>query len=109
MSYCIVSVIYGVPLSDEIQQVFTDLDWEIDEQEDAGFVELYTSGGPGAGYFGVELYEFDECRYSLAVDKIPFKPTKAQIAKVARTIKALPPALQKVLEPVGVYFVFHSS
>ncbi len=107
MTYCIVNVIYGVPLNKEAYDEFENLG--IDTEE---VCTLLYSGGAEVepGFCGVELDEFDEATdMALQVSKLKMTPTPAQIKNAHAKIAKLPPTVRALLQPTDVYFIFSTS
>ena len=115
MSYAIVSVVYGVPLTEECIRLINE--WEADTNSDkwfednngvCGFTTLYSASGPGAGYCGVQLDSLDSYCSQL-VDAIRMTPTTEEVEKATKLVKALPPELRKLTGKIGVYFIWSDA
>lgn len=114
MSYAIVSVIYGVPKTEEALEKIDE--WEAADDErwtdgdhgTCGFHDLYSASGPGAGFCGVELGELDSYRGQLVSD-VRLVPTEEEKLKAEALVAALDPELRKLTGPIGVYFIWSDS
>ena len=113
--YAICSIIYGIPITEELYPVIKDENDELfkkypDLPEMAGFETMYSGGSNiQPGYLGVELDEFDECCDAMAVSSLRMKPTQEELEKVAAMVKDLPQEVIDVALPVDVYFVWSTS
>ena len=118
--YSIITVIYGIPLTQELEERNSDLidadpeesDPTIHEDmEEYGFEIMYTgSGNHTPGYCGVELSEFDECSDSyLPISEVAMVPTDEQKAEAHAKIEALDDRFKDLLPAVSVYFIFSTS
>jgi len=108
--YAIGHVIYGIPLTKEIEKVCEKtLGVEVGE-EDGGFFTTHYSGhvAPDAGFCGVELAAFDECS-NFPLSKIAKKPTAAQKMEAKAKIAALPPEIKKIMPKTDTWVVWSTS
>lgn len=115
MSCAIVTVVYGVPLTEEcidlINEWESDMDsdkWFEDEKGACGFTSLYSASGPGNGYCGVELGELESYGNQLVSD-VRMKPTAEEKKQAEELVAALPPELRKLTGKIGVYFIWSDS
>jgi hypothetical protein len=114
MSYAIIKVVYGVPKTEEICDKLAE--WESADDErwydgdhgTSGFTDLYSAGGPGFGYCGVELDELSSYGQDL-VSAYKFTPTEKQKKEAEELVAALDPELRKMAGPVGVYFIWSDA
>lgn len=106
--YCIMTVIYGVPLN---QKVYDEVENMGHEPEDLGMETLYSGAGDiTPGYCGVELSTFDEATdMSLLVSSIKMVPDQKQINEANKLIAALPSKIQSMLPKPDVFIIFHTS
>lgn len=113
MTYCIVKIIYGTPLNDKAQNEFEKLGIDTEEifEGKFGCTLLYSGNAEtDPAFCGVELDEFDEATdMALDVSKLKMTPSANQIKIAREKISKLPPSVQKLLQPLGIYFIFHSS
>ena len=110
MSYSIQNIIYGIPLTQKINEFISDDESEEStELEDHGFESLYTSSGDYAGYCGVTLAVLDECADYRPISEFNVKPTAKQKATAMKLVKALDPKIRKLAPKVGIYIVYSSS
>ena len=106
--YCIVDVIYGSPITQEIIDELAKLALE---PADVGYEMLYSGGGDTPpGYVGECLDTFDEATdMALPVSSLMMRPDTAQITRANRKFKELPREIRKMAKPLDVYFVFYTS
>lgn len=106
--YCIVTVIYGVPVRrdalDEVERLGL-------EPEDRGIITKSSGGGSEIpAYSGIELSGFDECQIALPITSIRHTPTAAEVAKTTALIAKLPSSVRKkIKDPIGTYYIFSTS
>jgi len=108
--YAIGHVIYGIPLTKEIEKVCEKtLGVEVGE-EDGGFFTTHYSGhvAPDAGFCGVELATFDECS-NFPLSKITKTPTRAEKVKAVAKIAALPKEIKRIMPQIGAWVVWSTS
>jgi hypothetical protein len=107
--YTIGHVIYGAPITKEIEEVAEQRDEEVSEY-DGGYFETFYHGGASKeqGYIGIELKEFDECE-DLLFSELDIEPTDEQRQEVVDKIGTLPEEYRKVLKPIDRYIVWSSS
>lgn len=115
MSYAIVSVIYGVPLTEDCIDLInkwesdtTSDKWFEDDDGTCGFTTLYSASGPRNGYCGVELDQLNSYNNQL-VSAVRTVPTEAEIEKATALVNKLYPELRSQTGPIGVYFVWSDS
>jgi hypothetical protein len=115
MSYAIIKVVYGVPKTEAVSEKIDE--WEGDTDSDkwfegddgaCGFTDLYSAGGPGFGYCGVELDELHSYGQDL-VSGYKFTPTDEQKKEAERLVAALDPELKELAGPIGVYFIWSDA
>ena len=117
--YSIVNVIYGIPITDEIEKRNQELlDADPNEEDESlgeelecyGFETFYSGSHSGiVGYLGVELSDFDECHSYLKFKDLKFEPTPAQKAEAEKKIANLDNRFKDVLPEIGVYLIFSTS
>lgn len=117
MTYAIATIIYGIPLNDDVHNIIfnwlqqTGEDEGIDEFVDEHFTTLYTAYGGPAGYCGVEIFEFsegDDIDISLLKDKL-VTPSSEIISKAEKEILKISKELLKLLPKPDLYLVWNSS
>jgi hypothetical protein len=115
MSYAIVKVVYGVPLTEDCIDLINKWEsdpncdkWTEDDDGPCGFTSLYAAGGTGNGFCGVELDELDSYGNQL-VSKVRMVPTKEEKKKAEKKIAELDPQLRELTGEVGVYFIWSDS
>lgn len=113
MTYAIVNVMYGVPLSHNqypeerselIQVAIEEADTDKDE---AGFHRFYSGGSdvtPAA--FGIILGKFDEATHHTEMSEVLKEPTQEQLLKFQEALEALGPELYVSLSEYGKPRVF---
>ncbi len=115
MSYSRVSIIYGVPLTEDCVDLINK--WESDVTSDkwfeddygcCGFAQLYTAGGPPAGYCGVELDELKAYSNQGLAD-VRMKPTAAEKKQAKELVEKLDPELRARAGKIGLYFIWWDS
>lgn len=115
MSCAIVSIVYGVPMTEAIDTKINE--WEQNEDEEryydgtegpCGFTTLYSAGGPPFGYCGVELDQLKSYGQDLVSD-YKLIPTEAQKKEAEEKVALLDPELREMAGPIGVYFIWHDS
>jgi len=115
MSYAIIKVIYGVPLTEDCIDLINK--WESDQTSDkwfedengiCGFTSLYSAGGPGCGYCGVELDEL-ESYGNQPVSKVRMIPNEKEKKEAQKLVDAIPAELRKLTGDVGVYFIWSDA
>jgi hypothetical protein len=114
MSYAMVSIVYGVPLSEAAAEKIQE--WEDNDDpryfyddELCGFTTLYSQGGPmHYGYCGVEIGELQVYGQDL-VSSYRFTPTAAEKAEAEALVAKLDPELKQLAGPIGTYFIWHDS
>jgi hypothetical protein len=108
--YAIGHVIYGIPLTKEIEKVCNKvLNVEAGEHDGGFFKTFYSgSGDTTPGFCGVELASFDESSNFL-LSKITKTPTKAEKAKAIAKIAALPKEIKRIMPPIGAWVVWSTS
>ena len=118
MTYCIITVIYGVPLTEEAIEIIKGPPEERESDDDdvsycaeiLGFTIQYsgnTSQVPG--YCGVELCTFDECTDGIPLSALKLKPNKEQRAQASLLIRKIPWAIKQACGRTGVYLIPSSS
>lgn len=130
--YTIGRVIYGVPMNDRLairmrklgendfhekergaptpQEAEANIrEWEGDAP--FGFERIYTGDGYQPGYFGVKLFEFDECNYGIALAKLvgKAKVSPRREALVAKMLAKLRPDLRALCPKPGVWIIWDHS
>jgi hypothetical protein len=114
MSYAIGYIIYGVPYSEEIDNLFeSDVndneDIEEMSPEDLGFELVYSgSADIRPGWCGVHLDTIDECGTQRVKDLI-LSPTEQQKQEAITKINALPENIKKLCDEVDTYIIWGSS
>lgn len=109
--YCIVQIMYGVPL--EGVQEGTHLSDILEDGDTEGLHTYYSGGGdetPAA--FGVEIGTFDEANFSIDVSSLALTATPQQIQEYQRMFAALPSEIQSEVKKRGeprVFFLFTTS
>ena len=115
MSCAIVTVVYGVPLTEDCIDLINK--WECDTKCDkwfednngtCGFTDLYSASGPGNGFCGVELDQLESYGNQL-VSKVRMVPSEKEKQKAEKLIAALDPELRERTGDVGVYFIWSDS
>lgn len=115
MSYAIVTVVYGVPLTEDCIDLINK--WESDTESDkwtedgngpCGFTSLYSASGPGNGFCGVVLDALESYGNQL-VSKVRMVPTKEEKKKAEKLVEALDPELRQRTGEIGVYFIWSDS
>ena len=139
MSYCIITVIYGLPYTSKLEallKVNEELEGQLHDEDTYGpeaFQFLYTGSPEGTGFIGIELGETDVCIETLLLtqpkDGFPglhatevngkttsfcLTPTPEQEASARSIIKRFaekhPDAYDALKHnPIGVYFIFNYS
>lgn len=131
MSYSIVTVIYGVPITERLLKRMTELSFSehadknddheflfdeeelLDEEEMEDFGPFETqysaSGGFTPGYCGVKLGQFDECRTFLSSEDVRTTPTAEEKKNANEMVSQIDPRLSGFLEKIGTYYIFSSS
>lgn len=121
MSYAIMTIVYGIPLTEEIDELIRgECDCEgVDPQEcplhtddptAVGFDEQYSAGSHFMpGFCGVELDSFDECTDAIDVSTLKFMPTAEQVAEAEAKFAKLHERIRSIAKPVGVYIIPSSS
>lgn len=115
MSYCIMTIIYGVPLTEEIHKKIEE--WEDDgtdewgeDAESCGFETTYTAHArPSPGWCGIELGGFTECDDAIPISKLQLEPTPEQRVEAEARVAALHPEIRAICQPIGVYIIPSSS
>jgi hypothetical protein len=115
MSYAIVKVIYGVPLTEDCIDLINkwesdpnDENWFEDDMGTCGFESLYSASGPGTGYCGVELGELDSYE-NQPVSQVRMTPTAKEKKEAEEMVEKLHPELRKRAGKIDVYFVWSDS
>lgn len=111
MSYAIITVVYGVPITHEVSKKMDE--WETNEDprwdDYAGWKVLYSASGPYTfGYCGVKLDRLKHYEPQLVGD-LNLAPTKEQEKEAEDLIAKLEPELRELAGPVGVYFIWSDS
>jgi hypothetical protein len=127
MTYCIMTVIYGVPLTEEANELICgrghDEDGEeIEVEEDdesgvgsgdaeaCGFEVLYSGSASWMpGFCGVELDSFDECTDGFKLSELKTVPTAEQKKQAEEMVAALDPRVRELCGPIDVYLIPSSS
>lgn len=107
--YCIVQVIYGVPIR---KAALEEVEMLGKELSDFGGETMYSgSGDEEPAYIGVQLSAFDEATdMALSVSGIRHVATPAEVIKAKALIAALPSVVSsKITDKEGVYFIFSTS
>jgi hypothetical protein len=110
MSYAIIKVIYGVPLTTEVSQKMREWEENGDERwtDECGFTILYSAGGcERLGYCGVEIKELPSYEPYLLKD-IP-EPTEKQKRETWELTEQLDPELRKLAGDIGLYIIWSDS
>lgn len=121
MSYAIVDIVYGIPLTEELRKAndkfyegyaTEDLPEEafILEGEDEGglFKYEYSASLNMPAYLGVSIDSFDECSNSPMPDFYSML-TKEDKKKAEDKFNQLPEHLKEVALPIGFYMIWSSS
>tara|TARA_R110000824_G_scaffold38165_9_gene116897 strand:- start:597 stop:941 length:345 start_codon:yes stop_codon:yes gene_type:complete len=113
--YSIGYVIYGFPLTEEIDKELSRLEgksdsgWHDSNDRECGFTTTYDGSSPKRqGWVGVVLTSFDAMG-ELPMSDVSKCPSHAQKVIVQRRIDALLPSLKKLVDIPGVYVVFGTS
>ena len=103
--YCIMNVIYGVPMTrGALKQLVANGEFE---DEPRGYLEYYSGSGDTApAAFGVKLDCFDEATDYTEVSKLKLTPTEAQITKFNKLVAALDPKRRQAIKSAGEPTVF---
>jgi hypothetical protein len=118
MSAAIMNFIFGVPITEQVNEWFQEHD---QEPKDQGFKTYYTANGPWSpGYLGFELGHVTEGTDPVLMrvnDKevngdrgwFSVQPTSEQMVELEVMIASLPRDLKDALEPIGVYIVWSTT
>lgn len=115
MSYAIIKVVYGVPLTEDCIDLINK--WESDPNSDkwfeddngcCGFTSLYSAGGPGHGYCGVELDELASYG-NQPVSEVRMEPSEKEKKEAEALVAAIPQELRELTGKIGVYFIWSDS
>ena len=125
MTYCIMTVIYGIPLTEEASRKIDEWEDGVDGEEPlpdgddrwfenndgaCGFKTLYSGSAPWhPGYCGVELCKFDECSDAIDAKELRLTPTPKEIDEAMTKIKELHPDLRTLCGEPGVWIIPSSS
>ena len=115
--YSIMTVIYGIPLSEEISKLIDDDTLPEDDSglgsgdsTVCGFTELYHgSSDQHVGYCGVEISEFNECVDYIAADTLVLTATDEQKAEGQALVDRLDQRILSIAPPIGVYIIPSTS
>ena len=110
MTYCIMTIIYGVPLTSETNKLIrkweheNDNRWFEDENGMCGFNFLYNGGDSESipGFCGVILDEFDEARDFIKFSDLKFFPSDEDKKIVFEKISNLHHELRELCEKIDV-------
>lgn len=110
MSYAIVSVVYGIPLNEDVARKMDEWEESGDERWDDyhGWKRLYSASGPATGYCGVELCTLESYGQDL-VSKYRLEPTPKEKAKAEQLVSKINDELRDLAGPIGVYFIWSDS
>lgn len=107
--YSIGTVIYGIPITEDITKVASDRDEELDKEDGGYFTTLYHGGSyHEVGYLGIELASFDECA-DFKLEDIIRAPTDEQTMEVVKAFNELPIEYKDVAPDIAVWVVFSTS
>lgn len=124
MSYAIGNVIYGIPLTEDLSDLFDEIEdmgpehdlYEFynsrkDTEFFPGFKRLYSAGGEPVGYLGQELMDIDECQNVKLDDLLEAKNliTLEMITKINEIISNFPKAVKDLCPEPDVWIVWSSS
>lgn len=115
--YTIVTVVYGTPLTEEIQQLINkweeDLDcdkWYDNRDGICGFKTLYSGhDGHSSGFCGIALSQFDESDGYNDVSKTIPEVTEEQKKEALELINELDDEIKAIMKPIGLYFIWSTS
>jgi len=113
MSYAIIHIIHGVPLTARVASKINK--WEEEEDDrwvdtdgKCGFTTLYSAGGDEPiGYCGVELGTLPHYEASKVSD-LP-KPSDEDKLRAEALVAALDPELRELAGAIDTYFVWSDS
>ena len=111
MSYAIVQVIYGVPVTQEVSDKIKEWEDEGDDRwsDNCGFKMLYSaSGSDHIGYCGVNLCRLNSYG-NQSISELVLTPTPEQIAEAIKKIEQLEPELRKLAGKPDVYLIWSDS
>lgn len=128
MSYGIVTVIYGVPITNHLVETLRSKEFvEANKNEEfmedyeceyyyedlllgLGFKTMYTAWGDwNPGYLGIDLGGSDECCEEMTLDEFISAPKDFEKQEVEEKINKLPAAIKELLSPINTYLVWSSS
>ena len=116
--YAIIDVIYGIPLTEEINDLINKWEadpncdkWEEDEEHRmCGFEVMYSGhGGIPPGFCGVSLDQFDESNGHNSLINLKLEPTNDQKKKTLELINNLDREIKDIILPVGIYLIWSTS
>lgn len=116
--YAIVDVIYGIPLTKEINNLINK--WETDpncdkwEEDEVGRMcgfEIIYSGNRNEppGFCGVRLDQFDESDGYNSLINLKLEPTNDQKTETLELINNLDREIKDIIPPLGVYLIWSTS
>ena len=115
MSCAIVTVIYGVPLTEEVSKKIREWESENDERwtddgdYQCGFETLYSaSGGDLLGFCGIQIGELEPYG-NQKVSDVCMEPTTNQMTMALQRVERLDPELRKLAGEPSIYFIWHDS
>lgn len=121
MSCAVVSIVFGVPLTEEVYEKIQE--WEHTEALDengeykfvdgregpCGFTQLYSASGPYPyGFCGVELCELKSYQ-AQNITELQTSPTPEQYIEATKKVEALNPELKELAGPIGTYFIWSDT
>ena len=113
MTYCIMTVIYGVPLTEDVSEWLSERtpeDGISDDPDAEGFTMLYSGSARWMPvYCGVKLCEFNECRDAIPVDGLKLVATDEQKREAEKLVAALDSRIRERCPPIGCYIIPSSS
>lgn len=116
--YSKITIIYGTKVPDKKYEKISDLleamaeDDEINYSDlsENGFDELYSGTGDcPVAYCGVVLDTFDVIGTGIPLSKLQLTATEKQKEKAKVLFDKIPLKVRKLLPPIDVYLIFHTS
>lgn len=107
MSYAIGYIVYGFPVTEELNNAYEEMDEDWTELD--AFEHRYSgSASIRPGWCGVLLCTIDECN-DVLVSNLKLTPTAEQKTKAEAKFALLPKNIQAMCPPMDTYIIWGSS
>lgn len=116
--YSKITIVYGTKVLDKKYEKIANLledmaeaaEIQFSDLSENGFEELYSGTGDyPVAYCGVVLDTFDIIGTGIPLSKLKLTPNEKQKQKAEELFQKIPLKIQKLLPPLEVYLIYHTS